>query len=1570
MSQNSKSTYSASYKGATASMTNETSTPYEKFPYGCQWGCGRLNVVSSPGNSCGRASCNDARSAKSMVTIAITCLVPFASAASQVSCQSVLQPILNSGRDRGVKTQLTVVQPNGVVAYAQNLLSLYMGDQYMNGNGFDAFLSSETSCVAKKVQPFAVDKKKISFYGRAGLVLYPSGKFSLSPLWMNGNRISDAQLTCLSNGQNYAVVDGVIVSLTFGNNAPETSGAVIVALVLRPSMLFIDSWSKINCTLLTHSLDRSCQTASCELSTNQIQFPGYFYDDGHAFPYEYDMDDSSLPSGEIANSTEPTDDCPPQTPEQCWTGSIYFEYFANDTTSMRQTLFVAGHYSNAYTFTYHFDTTFHCWIDNNNASRISVLPVPRYSPGGAIATGVLFSISLVKQVTIQDQISIFESLTREVVAESSNGSSTQESEETSDDLSMPDNAFIEESEQQPSNNVTTDYLLSLSEQQLFNHLNSKLILDSRIDYNIIYEAIKLPEYQDNHLMVSVFNWLSSIGCKNLEIYNHLLAFFKSQNNQKQFFKAYDNMRRLGVLFDVNTFNIVIGFYGDLGMQKVATSVVREFQNSGITPNLVTYVEMLRCFHNNHHMVDNIISDMHKRNIARNEVINALLIHIMLTKYSDIEKAIYYYGEIKLMTNSPSPSTFHSLLVGLAHIGRFDLLKHYWREMEAAQVTPSEATITGIIKTYAVVREVGSSLEFFRHVLQTFPDVARSPSVLCCLLHVLLMDRRHDQLTELLDFLEANNLYTLEMYNNALSVFARFQSHAVCERLYANLIRHFTPDVNTFMPLIYVAVNTNNFADCHRWLTVMESIGVRPNAKIYTYVMRYYLRIGKFAHLQSLIRNVVEANLLTPSSFSAILVFHEINDRTDSLNFFMRRLHVHTRHFIEATVDIVLQTYLMMDQYQLALEWFERKMNDYKCTTSSYPFLYFISYHSIRKEHAEVQYWENKMRDHNLETDQELRTKVFYHFSRQYKSSSYSAIESIQKLKKEEAAAAAVANQEVSRSNQEVIIDDPVPELVAQQSIQSPTIQSNTTKADEIDFGDDMDNDIHVDVSHLKQETSTFKDLIQESPYNLRIRITSLIQKGQLEQAAREFKVKEEAGSPIDGHSYFYMIRAFIDNNDFENTASYLIRMVKAGHNPVMSLLYDAIDLQYRSGKKTFSKFAEELAPIKPSNFDEVYTSVLMKNDMKKGIRHVQTVDDPEPLHASTSVRNSLIYGLTHRMELELAEDVVLSLITMNRQLSYVSLSFLLKTFIERDQVPRILNELLEYYKTRAENEMPVNLFNCRLLSLMKSDQWDDALHELNIAVNRPKYINSHTIPLAMRIYAHKYPIPPEQNIVMWHSVKRLSMTHGISTQNYNLQYFKCLEAANRPDLILEYANKHNFFDSQPLEIIMVVLRACPNDKMVIHTFKSILRAKGNLKLDEEAMKIIREANKTINAPEVDSYKIAKQTKIPNPAPMIPNIGQYIRDNFIGWRVHGQADTTSFYAAKMNISPKESKLSGELILTPDTEVDIATSMKRTNCFQIKIPLDKTSGKFNIFYCSAQSPDDMEQWIIAINQAKVL
>eukprot|EP01132_Coremiostelium_polycephalum_P002145 gene2145-2644_t len=165
------------------------------------------------------------------------------------------------------------------------------------------------------------------------------------------------------------------------------AGACITGFILVPSLQYQDNWLKLNCSRTGTSMDPSCQTESCKESTNQIQFPYYFYDNGRRFPYEYDAGDD--PYDGHSNGTEPENTCPSDVPTQCWTGTLSFAYLSNSSYVQKSNLYVFGTYQNANDFvSYITNDTFHCWMRTSNHSEVSILPIPRYSPGGAIAVGM------------------------------------------------------------------------------------------------------------------------------------------------------------------------------------------------------------------------------------------------------------------------------------------------------------------------------------------------------------------------------------------------------------------------------------------------------------------------------------------------------------------------------------------------------------------------------------------------------------------------------------------------------------------------------------------------------------------------------------------------------------------------------------------------------------------------------------------------------------------------------------------------------------------------------------------------------------------------------------------------------------------------------------------------------------------------------------------------------------------------------------------------------------------------------------------------------------------------------
>jgi len=53
-----KTTTSITVEKGKNKVTTSRTTVEPKFPYGCKY-CGRENVTSAPGNSCGRSSCNE-----------------------------------------------------------------------------------------------------------------------------------------------------------------------------------------------------------------------------------------------------------------------------------------------------------------------------------------------------------------------------------------------------------------------------------------------------------------------------------------------------------------------------------------------------------------------------------------------------------------------------------------------------------------------------------------------------------------------------------------------------------------------------------------------------------------------------------------------------------------------------------------------------------------------------------------------------------------------------------------------------------------------------------------------------------------------------------------------------------------------------------------------------------------------------------------------------------------------------------------------------------------------------------------------------------------------------------------------------------------------------------------------------------------------------------------------------------------------------------------------------------------------------------------------------------------------
>ncbi|EFA80531.1 hypothetical protein PPL_06569 [Heterostelium album PN500] len=935
---------------------------------------------------------------------------------------------------------------------------------------------------------------------------------------------------------------------------------------------------------------------------------------------------------------------------------------------------------------------------------------------------------------------------------------------------------------------------------LYQHFNDTFIVNSKLDFQKLSEYLKLPNYQGYNVMNCAIQWALNNNCTMKEVYYAILVNFREANHFRDFQRCVKTMRHMRVNFDINIYNVLIGYYSDLSMQKDVQSLMSELDRLQKDPDntvhydTTTYYELIRCFNQKRKIVNELIEMMNRSGLVRPEHLTNLIIHILLNRHQAVSDALGYYEEIVKTHGTASAATFHSLLTGLAHLGRFDLVRHYWsREMKLADVTPSEDTVISIIKSYCDHKDIGNAIEFY--------------------------------------FL---------------------------------IKKQFVPTLATYTPLIYMTIDSQKVEQCAEWLRIMKHNGIQLNERLASFVLRFYLRVGAFELLESLIRDVVNLNILTASSFSTILAYYHLTgpSKQHQINFFQKKLNEQEPRFIELATDQIIEVFLMMDEYENALEWLKKRISQSDSRRFAHTIMLFINYHKIRSEQGEVVYWENKLQENGLVVSKDMRLRTYYHMKKYYTPNSNPFNKPNLDMKRR-ILTQQLLWESLSPSEAGTSIAHPEKQDLFQQKLPEKTTE--------------MDDDISLEDVKPKP-TSTFKDIVQESPFSFRMRIMTLIKNKMHLQANREFKVKEESGFNIDGITYKMMVRAFITARDYSNAGSYFIKMIELGHEPVISLVYDLMDLYYSRGAKEYDEFSKVITSMscKPSSFEEVHYSIMIKHNLTKTIKELMTVDNPK-LTESISIRNSLVYGLTHRGDLELAQQVILGLINTNAKLSFTSISFLLRCYLEREEVPSILPQLVDYYKGSTE-QMPINLANLVMLDYLKKGQISQALSELEKITNLNRYTNNYTIPIAMKLYAIKYPVPPMNNLFMWLNIKKLMLKNKISTLTFYPSLFKSLIEANQQEVVLRYASEPNFFVSQTVDTLKMVLSCCTSDKQIIDFFKSATKSK--LQLDQEAFDIVKKANETIHDSRVDSYQL-KNPKLQNqPPPLSQNIVNFIVNNLI------------------------------------------------------------------------------------------
>ncbi|EGG23890.1 hypothetical protein DFA_06028 [Cavenderia fasciculata] len=957
---------------------------------------------------------------------------------------------------------------------------------------------------------------------------------------------------------------------------------------------------------------------------------------------------------------------------------------------------------------------------------------------------------------------------------------------------------------------------TLSTKELHQQLNAQF--KSFNDFTSILDAIRLMPvyYQDPDVMFKVFNWFTEKGCQKTEIFNFFLEYFR-RFKQYHFSKVNHEMKK-SAKANIDTYNTLLAYYSENMLFKNVRLTFAEMERLGIEYNIVTHILKMKDSTFPPKRLERLIRELETQfEDEIDESINAMLLHSSLCFLNDTSRALSYYSKIKAAQGQPSQATYHSLLVGLTALVRFDLVRKYWSEMIGLGIDPDMRTVAAIIRTAADVMDANAAIDFFRFANKSKPEISVSSHVLGQLLQVLLFGQKYDQVEEMMMHLEKNQLYTLEIYNSVIWAFSYNRDASTCEKIYQSLAKQFEPTLETFEPLITSAVVVNDLELCTKYFREMLRCNVHPNERLLNILTRIYLRHGKFKVVYRLEKLIAQNNILSPSSFASVLIFNKHNNE-HRLKHLVSKLHKLQPNFKYRTLDLCVQESLLMDDYEGALEWLELRMNisDY---LSPYPFYFFIAYHKARQEEPHTDYWFQKLTDYNLKLDHSEIDRYRRHFKklynplplvidREYDIATDDSILDQQQIPEDDEymAAAAVEQQQQhqqpttsSSKSKKISISQILENITNLQTQLRHEKQGTTSKRDgdlkksaeaieleekanlfkniaqslrpeeedhRLDDEDDDDDDIKIDFRKIVPVTnaadSSLADLIIQSSYSFRLRLIGLIKDNQILQAIREFKIKEQSNSNIDVQSYVLMVKVFVEQRDFTNAESFYIKMLDRGYTPGGFITKGILEVSQAGGKESMKAFTQtiqnypNIQTLVP-RFDEILLSIELKLKTNVVISIVKHPNADELVNSALII-NSLAYSLAHRGELELAEKVLQSLLHKKKRISYPTISFFHKCCNEKGIVPKITHELANYYMQTIQSgnqPIPTEIFNSLLLDAYNNGHYQTAYNEFNKRAHEfPQEINNNTIRLAVRVYSKVYPLGTEFGIGHWLQIKK------------------------------------------------------------------------------------------------------------------------------------------------------------------------------------------------------------------------
>lgn len=370
--------------------------------------------------------------------------------------------------------------------------------------------------------------------------------------------------------------------------------------------------------------------------------------------------------------------------------------------------------------------------------------------------------------------------------------------------------------------------------------------------------------------MSIFQALEKMGAElTASIYNSVLDACVESKAMR---RAQLWMKRIQSegLADIISYNTMVKGYVRAHDFKGARTVMQDMASAGVSPNQVTYNELMHCMMQSgrHQMsqIWEIVVEMKDQRVAPNNVTCSILLQRLNSRSSqaDITRTMSLLSE----TNEPMDEVLQSSVIeALVRVGKQDLLTAKLAEMQGnagISITGSH-TFGSLIKAYGIVKDIKSVWRCWKEMRSR--RIRPTEITIGCMVEAIANNGDAEGAYELIHQIQDDgnaDLVNAIAYCSVLKSFAHAKdmrrTWAVWEEM---LQKRVEPSITTFNALLDACARNNAMDQVPQLMTDLKDRGLTPNLITYSTLVKGHCLRADVSSAFSVLEDMTRTTKLEP-----------------------------------------------------------------------------------------------------------------------------------------------------------------------------------------------------------------------------------------------------------------------------------------------------------------------------------------------------------------------------------------------------------------------------------------------------------------------------------------------------------------------------------------------------------------------------------------------------------------------------------------------------------------------------------------------------------------------------------